>query len=69
MIYPEEEVSKHLMDNSNDFIFNDSYLEDSWGLHSDLLLSTYVRQMNAFLSTIGVSYSFDLRVFVVEGTL
>ncbi|VDK88193.1 unnamed protein product [Litomosoides sigmodontis] len=43
------EVNKHLVENLSDFIFNDSYFEDSWGLHSDLLLSTYIRQVNAFL--------------------
>uniref|UniRef100_A0A8R1XZ18 Uncharacterized protein n=1 Tax=Onchocerca volvulus TaxID=6282 RepID=A0A8R1XZ18_ONCVO len=47
---PEEMVNKHLNDNLSDFIFDDNYFEDSWGLHSDLF-ATYTHQMNTFTST------------------
>ncbi|KAL3985402.1 hypothetical protein ACH3XW_38485 [Acanthocheilonema viteae] len=44
-------INKHLKDNLSDFIFNDNYFEDSWGLHSDLLFATYTHQIsNTFIS-------------------
>ncbi|VDO25179.1 unnamed protein product [Onchocerca flexuosa] len=57
---PEEMVNKHLNDNLSDFIFDDNYFEDSWGLHSNLLFATYMHQMNTFTSTtVSISCSFD----------
>lgn len=46
MTYLSETVDKDSKDNANDFIFDDDYFEDSWGLHSNLLLCTY--QVNAY---------------------
>ncbi|EFO15973.1 hypothetical protein LOAG_12533 [Loa loa] len=42
-------VDKHPKNNLNDFIFDDNYFEDSWGLHSNLLFTSYMHQVNTFM--------------------
>ncbi|CAG9538462.1 unnamed protein product [Cercopithifilaria johnstoni] len=41
-------VNQHRKDSLSDFIFDDNYFEDSWGLHSDLF-ATCMHQMNIFI--------------------
>ncbi|VBB26572.1 unnamed protein product [Acanthocheilonema viteae] len=60
MIHNEEMINKHLKDNLSDFIFNDNYFEDSWGLHSDLLFATYTHQIsNTFISPVDMEKTYS----------
>ncbi|EJW76434.1 hypothetical protein WUBG_12657, partial [Wuchereria bancrofti] len=63
VIHHEEMVNKHLENSLDDFILDDDYFEDSWGLlHSNLLLTTYnLHQANTFMSTsLRVAAAYDI---------
>ncbi|KAM3717226.1 RNA polymerase II-associated protein [Dirofilaria immitis] len=53
--HPEDIANKHPKDNLSNFIFDDNYFEDSWGLHSNLLFASYMRQSLRVATTCNIS--------------